>query len=50
MCEINGRAVWMGELHIEPGTHVPATGTRGPITIAAFAVGKIQQQLRPMFR
>jgi len=49
VCEIAGRPVWIGELHIEPGTEVPAAGTRGPITIATFAVENVTRQLRGVF-
>ena len=45
VCEINRIAIWIAELQIEKGTPVPAQGTRGPITIAAFAVNDITRQL-----
>ncbi len=50
VCEVRGRPVWVGELQIEPGSHVPVAGTRGPLMIAAFAVDALLQQLRPRAR
>jgi hypothetical protein len=47
VCDFGGRPVWIGELQIEPGTLVPLPGTRGSVTIAAFAVEALLQQLRP---
>ncbi len=45
VCEIDRMPVWIGELQVEPGTVVPAPGTRGPVTIAAFAVDALKRQL-----
>jgi hypothetical protein len=32
-----------------PGTEVPASGTRGPLTVAAFAIINVKRQLRGVF-
>lgn len=49
VCEIDRTPVWVGELQVEPGTTVPTPGTRGPLTIAAFAVDAVKRQLRGVF-
>ena len=49
VCEIDATPVWVGELQVEAGTPVPAPGTRGPLTIAAFAVDNVKRQLRKVF-
>ena len=49
VCEIDRTPVWISEHQIEPGMHVPAPGTRGPLTIAAFAIDNVTRQLRRVF-
>ncbi len=50
LCEIEDRHVFVGKVQIEPGTTTPGEGTRGPVTIAGYAVADIRaaiQRARP---
>ena len=45
ICEIDGRRVRVARLQIQPGPVMPHEGTRGPVTIARFAMPQIRGQL-----
>lgn len=44
-CEIDGCRVFLTRPQVEPGSIVPTSGTRGPLTIAAVAIGDVQAKL-----
>ena len=45
VCEIDGQRILVARLQIEPGTVMPHEGTRGPVTIARYAVPDIRAQM-----
>jgi hypothetical protein len=46
VCQIEGRRVFLGRAQIEPGTTVPDEGQRGPVSVAANAVGDVYEAFR----
>lgn len=46
LCQFEGRPVFVVRLQVEPGTTMPADGERGPVTIAAVAVGDVRAAIQ----